>query len=332
VVSRRDVAEKAGVSFAVVSRVLNNSGYVAQEKRERVLRVAQELRYKPHPVAVSLKNNKTRQILYFVQDLSNNYYMAMYRGMVAFAQPRGYNFLLAGSVDFRSVNSLMVDGVILPTEHYTSQDYLQPIRVPVVSACYGKVVASGIYHVDADMVGAVKLAVDHLLSLGHRKIGYLSMDVALSTEPRPATFLKLTEGLWGQGAAPPVLGPTLPKGWNEGLNYCEFGVEAARQFLAGDRQATAFVSFNDDMAIGFMAHLQAEGVAVPQQVSVIGIDGHPAGQYAFPALTTISMYPEQHGWECAKMVIDLIEDREPEAVEPILGGLILRKSTAVPRG
>jgi LacI family transcriptional regulator len=326
-VSRRDVAEQAGVSFAVVSRVLNNSGYVAHDKRERVLRVAKELNYNPHPVAVSLKNNKTRQILYYVMDLSNSYYMAMYQGMVAYADPHGYCFLLTGASDFRNVNSLMVDGMILPTEHYTTHEYLDQIRVPVVAASYSNHIAPGVVHVDADVVGAVGVAVDHLRSLGHQKIGFLSMNLRFPDEPRPKEFTRLTHGLWGRGVSAPHFGPTLGDGPQEHLNYCDLGMEAAEQFLASDRQATAFVSFNDDIAIGFVAAVQRHGVRVPQDVSVVGIDGHPAGQYTFPALTTVSIDPYHHGWECARLVIDLIEGREVSPVAPILGGLILREST-----
>lgn len=327
--SRQDVAKQAGVSLAVVSRVLNNSGYVAHEKREKVLAVIKELRYRPHPVAVSLKTARTRQILYYVMDLSNNYFMAMYQGMVAFAAPKGYTFVLGGSLDLANVGSLMVDGMILPTEHFTRPEFLEHFRIPVVAASYCSTIPGQVAHVDADVVSALEIGFDHLWEKGHRALGFLAMDTRKMDEPRPAAFIERirTRGVDHYE----VFGPALLPGEDSGLDYCEFGVQAARQYLSGDRRCTGFVSFNDDIAIGFMSELQHAGVRIPEEVSVIGIDGHPMGKYAYPGLTTVSINPFLHGWECARVVVDLIEGREPEIPAPILGGLVLRGSTGAPR-
>jgi len=327
IISRRDVAEKAGVSFAVVSRVLNNSGYVAQEKRERVLQVAKELNYNPHPVAVSLKNNKTHQILYYVRDLSNNYYMEMYKGMVAYAGKRGYNFLLSGHFDYQQINSLMVDGVILPNGHYTSSEFIENIRIPVVAAGYSNPINEATPHVDADVIGAVRLAVDHLRSLGHTRIAYITENLTWINDPRKQSFIEATEGLWGPGVPAPLFGPKYDREPEDEVNYFEAGITAAGQFLAGDRKATGVVCFNDDEAIGFMGHLQSQGWSIPRDLSVVGIDGHFGGEYTFPPVTTISIEPHKHGAECARMLIDILEGGVFQGPFTIPCRLVVRQST-----
>ena len=311
-----------------MSRVLNNSGYVAQEKRERVLQVAKELNYNPHPVAVSLKNSKTHQILYYVRDLSNNYYMDVYKGMVEYAAKLGYNFLLSGLFDSRQINQLMVDGVIVPSEHYTSQEFLENLRVPVVAAGYDNPIGMGVRHVDADVTGAVRMAMSHLRGLGHTRIAYISMNQVWRDDPRQAAFVQASEGLWGPGVAAPLFGPGFEEEPESEVDYFQGGVLAARQFWAGNRRATAAVCFNDDTAIGFMGCLQSQGWKIPEDFSVIGIDGHFGGEYSYPPLTTVSIEPQLHGRECARLLIDIIEGRESDAARTIPCRLIARRSTA----
>ncbi len=312
----------------MVSRVLNNSGYVAQEKRERVLQVVKELNYKPHPVAVSLKNAKTHQILYYVRDLSNIYYMEMYKGMVEYSSQRGYNFLISGHLDFQQINSLMVDGVLLPTESYTTQENLDQIRVPVLAAAYKSPVNPSVPHVDADVETAMTQAVAHLKALGHSRIAYLSMNRCWVNDPRQKCFFRSTVDFWGPGELAPMFGPEYEAEPDYDVNYYEVGILCARQFLESTCGATAVVCFNDDMAIGFMGHLQGLGVRIPADLSVIGIDGHFGGQYCFPPLTTVSIEPHRHGVECARGLIDLIEGRESQALGVVPCRLIVRQSTA----
>ena len=92
-VTRKDIAEKLGVSVSVVSRVINNSGYVSKEKREKVLKAAKEMGYVQNPVAMALQQNKTKQLLFFCEDLTSTYYNQMYHGMVRAAKERGYHVL-----------------------------------------------------------------------------------------------------------------------------------------------------------------------------------------------------------------------------------------------
>ena len=100
IITRKDIAEKAGVSVSVVSRALNNSGYVEAEKKERILQIAQELGYAPNPVAMSLASRRTRQILFYCKDLKNAFNIEVYEGMMQAAKKRNYMVVFNGDTDF----------------------------------------------------------------------------------------------------------------------------------------------------------------------------------------------------------------------------------------
>lgn len=119
-VTRKDIAVKAGVSVSVVSRALNNSGYVEAEKKERILQIAKELGYSPNPVAMSLATRRTKQILFYCKDLKNSFNIETYQGMMQAAQERGYMVVINGTIDFHQIKNLMVDGLILPNEALTN--------------------------------------------------------------------------------------------------------------------------------------------------------------------------------------------------------------------
>ena len=99
-VTRKDIAELCGVSVSVVSRALNNSGYVEESKRRKIIETAEKLNYIPQPVAMSLQERRTKQLLYYCKDLSNEYYVDMYRGMCEAANERGYLVTISGMMEF----------------------------------------------------------------------------------------------------------------------------------------------------------------------------------------------------------------------------------------
>jgi DNA-binding LacI/PurR family transcriptional regulator len=319
--TRRDVAEKAGVSVAAVTRALTGSGYVSEEKRDAVLRAAEELEYRPDPIAVSLKKRKTHQLVYYIQDLSNYYYMEMYRGMVDYAAERGYMVITSKDFSLDQVRRLMVDGVLLPTEFYYHEAVDEKIHVSVVIAGYADVDGETLPTVNVDVRRAVDVALDHLLALGHRRVAFAPENRLCRDDKRLGAFKARMRPLLGDGVDRCVLGPDIEAGHRLDINYFEHGVSAADDFIDRRMDSTAIVCFNDDTAIGLMNRLQARGIRVPEDVSVVGIDGHLFGAYASPALTTVSISPNLHGRECARLLISLIEGGTlvaPERIEPYL--------------
>jgi len=326
---RSDVAQRAGVSLSVVSRVLNNSGYVTPEKRELVLRAVEELNYRPNPVARSLKSNRTNQLLFYVRDTANNYYIDMYRGMLEGAAASGYHVIVGSAVDAEQIARLMIDGVVFPLDDPSSVVELRQIHVPMVSAGYNPTRVELDAHIDVDLTEAVNTALQHLEDLGHRSIGFVAMEE--SGESRVEAFHRWREQR--PDGQFPIFGAPLPKtdghSWIE-INYFEIGTLAARQYLDSPREATALLCFNDDIAIGLLSGLQSAGIRIPQDLSVVGIDDHSVSAYTSPPLTTVSIDPIAHGRACARLLIDLIEGRKHNNVGHIPCHLVVRGSTAQP--
>lgn len=178
-VTRKDIAERAGVSISVVSRALNNSGYVDAEKKRKILRIAKELDYYPNPVAMSLTSRRTKQILFYCRELENAFNIEMYEGMLEAANKRDYMVVVHGKLDFSSIRNTMVDGLILPHEG-VAELYLQDIgknyHLPVVTASYGGFYSftKSIPMIESDLWEGTLTALQYLWDRGHRKIAMIS--------------------------------------------------------------------------------------------------------------------------------------------------------------
>ena len=176
-VTRKDIAKEAGVSVSVVSRALNNSGYVEKEKKKRILEIAKKAEYVPNPMAMALQQKRTRQLLFFCGDLTGTYYNQMYHGMAREAEKRGYHVLtIMNEKDFEMVKTMLVDGLLFPTEE-VAKSYAEAVGknyyLPSVTACFDPsvVFAKPMPTVVIDNRKVLNLAIDYLKKKGHRKIG-----------------------------------------------------------------------------------------------------------------------------------------------------------------
>lgn len=363
-VTRKDVAQRAGVSVSVVSRALNNSGYVQADKKKRVIEIAEAMGYFPHPVAMSLQKRRTRQLLFFCKDLMNSYNIQMYQGMTRIARERGYMVVLNGNMEFSTIRETMVDGIIMPNEVVTEY-YLQTIgknyHLPVVTTFYGSPVyfPKSVPVVESDMHQVMAMAVNGLRKKGHRRIALAVPYDYDATDARIAQWRGMTEEALGKRQLEFLISCSrkyLQKEQEllEMLNQSESFMEGpdllrrenffikgeilARIFVKKDIDATAVICFNDELAAGFCSELRRMGIMVPEKVSVMGIDGSYIRQITRPRLSTVSIDPEQQGEKCAEVLIDLIEGKrihyvtrvpmkllEGETVKEISGGYLCQK-------
>lgn len=177
--TRKDIAQRAGVSISVVSRALNNSGYVDAEKKKKIMQIAQELNYYPNPVAMSLTSRRTKQILFYCRELENAFNIETYEGMLEAAYKRDYMVVVHGKLDFSSMRNTMVDGLILPNEGVT-QMYLEGAgknyHLPVVTTSYGSSFSfsKSVPVVESDLWEGTRMALQYLWDRGHRKIAFIS--------------------------------------------------------------------------------------------------------------------------------------------------------------
>ena len=312
-VTRKEVALRAGVSVSVVSRAMNNSGYVEAEKKKRILAIAEELGYYPHPVAEALQKRRTKQILFFCKDLKNSFYIDMYRGMVEAAGKRDYMVVFNGSMDFEKIRNAMIDGIIMPNEGIT-QHYLDTVgrnyRLPVVSASYGNAegFSRAVPRVEIDMVRVMELAVRALRENGHRRIA-LGMPYPFSSmDARRLSFCSLMKEVYGD-------------------RLKEYYIGVHREDMAGDSRILSFLEDErreDGMQLmeedffgkgELAARLFAERrLRVPEDISIIGIDGSSARKYMDPLLTSVGLFPEKQGAKCADILLDMLEGKKVKYV------------------
>ena len=363
--TRLDIARRAGTSVSVVSRALNNSGYVAREKKERILKIAEELNYAPNPVAISLQKRRTKQLLFYCRNVDNAFNIQLYKGMLDAAAERGYMVLFNGKVAFEEIRNTLVDGIIMQDEGlaaYYLRNYGKNYHLPVVSAAYGGVIRPGelpgkpgspagraaVPIVEVDTYRVMEAALDFLEDCGHRRIAFGTPYAADGGNVRTAAFLSRMHERGAGNVRDSVLAvsrrdPRLAEDSRllafreevaENLNvvnedYFGKGKLAARLFLERKMDATAVVGFNDEFSLGLIRGFQELGVRVPQEISVMGIDGIDARKYVFPLLTTVSLFPQEQGAMCAKVLLDLVEGRRVRQVTHTGFRLIRGESVAV---
>jgi LacI family transcriptional regulator len=332
-VTIREIADLAGVSIATVSRVVNGREDVSAETRELVQRIVRERGYMANRSARGLSAGKTGLIGATVPLVHAAYFSFLLSGAAEALYEQDMRLVLCPTMheherEVSLLERLMhgtTDGavIILPEEsseeleallnhgyRFVVIDPLLPLneRIPAVSA--------------AHTAGADQ-AMKHLLSLGHTRI-------AAITGPRG---MKATEdrrrGYYAALAAAGIMPD--PKLEIEGNFEISGGVEGAAALLGLPEPPTAIFAFNDNMAIGVMQTARARGVAVPEELSVVGFDDLEEAEIVTPALTTIRQPLAEMGRIAVSLLMRLLENQRLEALHVELGTrLVVRDSTAPP--
>lgn len=337
----RDVASRAGVSTATVSRALRGGAGVDPSTRKRVQDAARELRYRPSGVARSLKLRSTQTIGLIVTDIENPYFPQLVRAVEDAARERGYSVILAnGKRDVaREIQSLellagrQVDGLLIAsaalTEHHRSWIDERPCPVVIIN---GGSYTADVPAVLSDNVEGGRMAVEHLLGLGHSQLAYVG---DMTTEN-----VAVTERLDGVRAAAAAAGVEVRVVQSAG--HVDGAERAAREAMERWPDTTALVCYNDLAAVGVLRGVRSMGLRVPHDVSVVGFDDIELAPYVDPALTTIRQHTDEIGRWAVDRLIDSISDRSDTAVpspngldahaqpERIPVELVVRDSTAAP--
>ncbi|MCD7954553.1 MAG: LacI family transcriptional regulator [Lachnospiraceae bacterium] len=332
-VTRKDIAREAGVSVSVVSRALNNSGYVNAQKREKILKIAEKLGYFPNPKAMHLMKKKTKQILFYSKNMKNAYNTELYEGMCKAAEEQDYIVAVCGSLKFYNIRDIMADGLIL-SDAIVAERYLRNegknYFLPAVVATYDDPVTftRSIPVVGCDLWEGMNMLLEYLVLHGHHRIAYVSPYVFEENGPRFLAWKsfmlseagdRLMDYFYGLTGQREKTDSQIPDGAEEGESeYSDYleddffgeGARAADAFLKRKTDATAVVCFNDEMAYGFCKRLRELGKRIPRDVSVVGIDGSYVGRYVEQPLTTLSTDPFGHGRICVEILLSMINGRE----------------------
>jgi LacI family transcriptional regulator len=328
-----EIARRANVSTATVSRTLNQSGPVKAATARKVWRAVTQLNYYPNSHARTLVSGRSRLIGLIVSDITNPFFPELVRTFEGLASQKQYDLLLT-STDYlttrmttclRRMLERKVDGVAMMTSEMDVGliKELSKRNVPIVFMDVGQM-GPRMSHVSIDYGNGIRQAVDHVVELGHRQIAFISGPLDLhSARTRRQAFL---DGLAHQGVAADR------RMIREGTHTAEGGEKAMAELLRTSRRPTAVVCSNDWTAIGALHAIHAAGLRVPDDISVVGFDDIPLVSYTTPALTTVRMSAREVGSTAFQALFSLIGEQHVEGdVYQVPTRLIVRESTAKPK-
>jgi len=333
-----DVAQAAGVSKSTVSRVVSGQSiHMRAETRQRVLRVIEDLDYRPSHVARSLVSKRTLTAGLLVSDVGNPYYAEVIRGVEDVALAHGYNIFLCNTSYnpnycqkyIHSLTDKGVDGILFMSSSMPDEWVREVARHAIPSVVLGREFqgmegVGGTIAVNFET--GIRAAVDHLLELGHRRLAHVSGPLGLRTSQlRRDAFL---QALAAHGIDPqhtPVI---------EGNLRTDGGRQALAQVLAMPQPATAVFAANDLTALGIVSAAHAYNLRVPENLSVVGLDDIELAGQIIPPLTTVALPRYQIGCLAMRMLLDLLQTPQEAEVQAMDHNqeletrLVIRQSTA----
>lgn len=335
-----DVAKAAGVSKATVSRVLSgNAEYMRPETRERVLTAIDQLDYRPSSVARSLTSKRTYTAGMLVSDVGNPFYPEVIHGVEDVALQNSYNIFLCntsydmqrGLTLIRSLADKQVDGLLIMSSSISDEwvfDLAQRnIPAVIIDWEIKQEVNGPLGLIEVDFAAGISAAVQHLVGLGHRHLAHISGPLHLRTS-------RLRRDAFLEAAAAQGL-PAEQIVVIESDLRIEGGREALPQLLALPQRPTAVFTANDLMAMGLVRAARANGLHVPTDLSVVGLDDIWLVADMEPPLTTVALPRYEIGRTAMQMLFDLLEQGDKSARsmyrKQVATELVMRRSTAVPK-
>ena len=340
-VTLADIAAKASVTSMTVSRVINSSGYVHAETRERVLRVAREMNYRRNGLARGLKRQRTETVGLVIGDIANPFAAELSSGVREVLDERGYTLFICISEhtakeDVQAFDSLAdhrADGIIVATRaSKTANERLDEL---IDSGIPISLIGREFRHPHADLVSADNLkggyeATRHLIDSGHKRIGFIG--VSLTEGLRLRRFQGYLEALKDHDLAVEeqlIVGGRDASEQMPGYSTEEMGYDGMMKLLELQNPPTAVFARNDFTAMGALNAIKRAGLQIPDDFALVGYDDIPLASHTSPTLTTVRQPTREQGRCAAEFLLGRIEgDSEQPRVEKIFDcELIIREST-----
>ena len=330
--SIKDIARLARVSHSTVSRALRGSRQVSAATTARIRRIADEAGYRASAAARSLVVGRTNTIGVVVTNIADPFVAGVVSGIEDMAEKHGYSVFLANSNAeperevrvVRSFEERRVDGIIVTSSRVGALyvPLMERMHVPVV-LLNNQHPSEFVHSVLIDNVEASLQATRHLVRLGHRRIAYLGDRLGYQSD---------TERFAGYRRALDEAGLTfVPELVVHGDGKPEGGAQAMAQLLAFPRRPTAVFCYNDMSALGAMRQIRANGLQVPDDLSVAGFDDLYISQYLEPPLTTVRQPMRQMGRMAMETLLHIFDGPHSTHNLRVEGHLIVRQSTAPPK-
>lgn len=329
-VTMSDVAREAGVSLMTVSRVLNNKGDVSSETRQRVLDLIARLDYRPSGVARSLVTQRTSTIGLVVPDNANPFFSEVARGVEHAAYAQGYNVFLCNSDEdvqreravLRSLEEKRVDGLVLCSSRLEDDELRAVVaRHRAVALVNRRLEGVAMALVDDELGG--RMATEHLLRTGRRRVGFLTGPTASrSGRQRVTGYLAAfaTASLPYSSAWMCPCAPTV-----------EGGRQAARELIGAHPGLTALLCYNDLVAVGALQACAELHCAVPDQLAIVGFDDIPLAALVTPSLTTCRAPRYELGYEAMHLLLERINASPEQLGEVVLQPELIVRASAPQR-
>ncbi|MET3926271.1 LacI family DNA-binding transcriptional regulator [Devosia sp. 2618] len=324
-----DVAAIAGVSIATVSRAINEPTKVADETRRRVTQAIAQTGYTTNAMARSLRMRRSNMILILAPDVGDPNFSNILVGLETEASKRGYGVLIGNTQNdatretdyLRFISSNQADGLILFTGHlpfgYGSEG--GESRLPPMVAVNEPVSNSDVPFVGVDNFEGARVATEHLISQGHRRIAFIGHSTSKAVNILREKGYRAA--LDGHGM------PVDPRLILDGDGTTESGRAAAEHMFVRDVLPTAFFCVNDATALGVIIALTARRYDLPREFSVMGFDDISFASFVSPSLTTMKQPRLKIGEEAMDLLLALLEGKPPKQNEVLLRAeLIVRNS------
>ncbi len=324
-----DVAREAGVSLMTVSRAINGKGEISPSTRQHVLDVIERLGYRPSGIARGLATQRTGTIGLVVPDVANPFFSDVARGAQDRARAAGYHVFVCNTDEspqressiLESLEEQRVDGLVLCSSRLQDDLLCAALEHHPATVLVNRRLADGRVGAVmlADEAGA-RLAVEHLLQSGHKKIGFLA---------GPLTSYSSRQRTRGYEAAMGAAGVAHNLDWVRPCSYeVKGGRETARALLFDYPGLTALFCYNDLVAVGALQACTELGRRVPDDLAVVGFDDIPMAAVVTPALTTCCVPRYELGEQAMKLLLDRINGCSEDCQEVILYPTLVVRASA----
>jgi LacI family repressor for deo operon, udp, cdd, tsx, nupC, and nupG len=325
----KDVARELGISVATVSRALSRPELLRPETRDRVMNVVERLGYRPNLLARGLRRGQAHAILFVAPNLSP-FFLEIFAGAEIVVRDAQFALLFGNSGGdpereqeyFDQVASGRADGIILLTGLAPAAYAVGARPLPPLVTVLERLVDAAVPVVRTDHHAGAQDATRHLIGLGHRHIGHITgVRRVLSTSRR-------LEGFRSALAAAQL--PARPELVCTGDFTMRSGAEGMQHLMALDPPPTAVLCANDEMAFGAILALRKLGLAVPEDVSVVGFDDQNMAEFYNPPLTTVHIPRHELGRRAAMELLEQLAGRDVAREVILPTRLVVRESTAPP--
>jgi LacI family transcriptional regulator len=326
-VTIKDIAALAGVSFSTVSKALNDSPLVKEQTKRKIYNIANQLGYEPNLAAKSLVSKKSNTIGLLWPTVERTAVSTLATHINNELEHHSYSMILSINQTDSAIklfNRLNVDGILLFDESYDdNQAAMLSSRIPIL--CYGESGNNEIPFIDVDRKNAIFMAVEHLFTLGHRRIAYVG---EINQRIQQQKYIGFTEGVMKHGllSHPDMVVNTNGFGWQNGY-------EAAKKLVASSFRPTAVVCASYELTIGVLRAVKEAALQVPEDISIISYDNIPQMADLEISMTAVGAPVENVAKHIVQSLLEHIrQDKSPvssfQSVETVL---VKRISCCPPR-